>query len=366
MAVLNGTLMSKDTVICTVKNGIIAECNTQLLPLYLKRTGDMERWLSERAIDLHRVNSRLLKKALRLTSADDLQTVLSVNAATITDTYWFKEADSALTYDTIRFKENMFDTLALRGDPNGFSQKPSRTPELTNIGSFEKCWRLIDGSWWMYKQGTDAEYFSELFIYTLGNKLGFDMAYYEMDGGYIRTKDFTNGAVVNFESIDGMVGDDDNYEPCFRGIYEQSEELAIQYLEMIYMDTLCLNLDRHTKNFGVLRDVESGKILKMAPNYDNNVALISRGTVNDISRKTDGLIEFFEEFVKGNEAAGKLYSEMDIPVVTVDIIDECLKEIPIQTDNEYIRAFILNGQKRMAEILGVDLNQEQAGTEMTM
>lgn len=159
---ITGYIMLEDNIIATVKNGEITECNERLLPLYLQRTKYVEGWFASRAIDTHRTNSRLLKKALRLRTADDAQTALSVNAATVTDRYWFKPEGSTALYEDIRFKENYFDSLALRGDPNGFSRKPSRTPELTNIGSYEKCWRLIDGKWWMYKSGTDSEYFSEL------------------------------------------------------------------------------------------------------------------------------------------------------------------------------------------------------------
>ena len=98
-------------------------------------------------------------------------------------------------------QENYFDSLALRGDPNGFSHKPSRTPELTNTGSYEKCWRLINGEWWMYKSGSQNEYFSELFVCLLGEKLGLDMAHYEMDDGYIRTKNFTDGTDLSLSLI---------------------------------------------------------------------------------------------------------------------------------------------------------------------
>ena len=166
MSSITGTLMSEDRVIATVKNGEITGYDEALLPLYLKRTMDMEGWLASRAIDAHRTNSRLLKKALRIHTADDAQVALTVNAATVTDRYWFRPEGSTACYDDIRFKENYFDSLALRGDPDGFSHKPSRTPELTNTGSFEKCWRLIDGNWWMYKSGNDNEYFSELWRIT--------------------------------------------------------------------------------------------------------------------------------------------------------------------------------------------------------
>ena len=162
MRSITGTLMSEDRVIATVKNGEIVDYDDALLPLYLKRTKYMEGWLSSRAIDAHRTNSRLLKRALRLKTTDDAETALAVNAATVTDRYWFRPEGSTACWEDVRFKENYFDTIALRGDPTGFSHRPSRTPELTNTGSFEKCWRLIDGTWWMYKSGNNNEYFSEL------------------------------------------------------------------------------------------------------------------------------------------------------------------------------------------------------------
>lgn len=114
-------------------------------PLYIQRTNNFVGWLLSRCINLHRTNSRLLRKALRLTNTNEVELVLKYNAAAITDSYWFKPENTDLKYDDVRFKENLFDTLALRGDPDGFSIPPQRTPELTNIGSFEKCWRLIDG-----------------------------------------------------------------------------------------------------------------------------------------------------------------------------------------------------------------------------
>lgn len=100
-------------------------------------------WLETRAIDSHRANSRLLKKALRLKEKSDIFSVISVNGITITDTYWVKDIDSPLTYDEVRFNNDYFSKLALTGSYDSFSRaansKQSRTPELTNTGSYEKC-----------------------------------------------------------------------------------------------------------------------------------------------------------------------------------------------------------------------------------
>ena len=354
MIAITGTIMAEDRAVATVKNGEIVEYDDALVPLYLKRTGNVEGWLASRAIDAHRTNARLLKRALRLREKDDAQTALAVNAATVTDRYWFRPEGSTARYEDVRFKENYFDTLALRGDPNGFSHKPSRTPELTNTGSFEKCWRLIDGEWWMYKSGNQNEYFSELFIGVLGEKLGLDIAHYEMDGDYIRTKDFTDGASVQFEPISALMDDDEDYGDCFRAIRAVSPELAEQYLKIVWFDTVCYNMDRHTGNFGFLRDVKSGKILSMAPNFDNNIALIARGYPQDKNREKDGIIRFFREFLSENADARQMLREMKLPEITEELLDSCLDAVPIEVDREFIKTFILNGQAVVKELIYSD------------
>lgn len=348
---ITGALMLEDLKIAKIENGRIVDSNHALLPLYLKRKDDIEGWLASRAIDTHRTNSRLLKRALRLHQTNDVQTSLAVNAATITDRYWFRPEGSTDTYADVRFKENDFAELALRGDPDSFSKRPSRTPELTNTGSFEKCWKLIDGKWWMYKSGSDAEYFSELFICKLCEKLGLAVAHYELDGAYIRSLDFTDGARVNFEPMKSLADDDDDYEHCYNILKEISPKIAEQYLLLVWMDTICYNMDRHTENFGLLRDIKTGGILSLAPNYDNNIALIAKGYPSDVSRECDGIIRFFAEFVESCPEAHAAYQSLIFPVITSKIIDECLAEIPIDVDKDYIRKFVLNGQDRVREIL---------------
>ena len=365
---INGTLMSEDRVIATVVNSEITEYNEKLLPLYLKRTRNLEGWLSSRAIDAHRTNSRLLKRALRLRTADDAETALAVNAATVTARYWFKPEGSAACWDDVRFKENYFDSLALRGDPNGFSHKPSRTPELTNTGSFEKCWRLIDGVWWMYKSGNENEYFSELFICKLGEKLGLPMAHYELDDGYIRSRNFTDGTDLIFEPISALMNDNEEYSDCFDTLCALSPLLAEQYLYIIWTDTVCFNMDRHTENFGFLRNVHSGEIVSMAPNYDNNVALIARGYPDNCDRTGDGLIRFFREFLIDNAEAKAMYRAMGLPEITEQIIAECMDEIPIPVDRAFITSFILNGQRIVNDIIFTDAmtEEEETSFDLTM
>ena len=349
MLKLSGQIMSKDTVIATVQDGIITDSNQVLLPLFLKKTGDVEGWLGGRAIDSHRTNSRLLKKALRLTTADDAELVLKVNGVTITDTYWFRGKGSALTYEEVRFKRNMFDKLALAGDPDSFNQPYSPTPELTNIGSFEKCWRLDDGKWWMIKQCSELERFSELFICRLGQALKLSMADYHAENGTIKSPEFTNGASVNYESAAGLAGGDEDYDLNFDIFWKISPEIAKQYLAIIYMDTICFNMDRHTQNYGVLRDVENGNILSMAPNFDNNIALFARGIPNNLARQNDKLISLFCELLEKDRRALEFAKQLSVP--NREMINQCIEQITIPVDHHVVSDFVMNGSDQVQDCI---------------
>jgi hypothetical protein len=349
---LNGTLMSRDTEVAKIVDGELKIVNAALLPLYLKRRNDVEGWLEGRAIDGHRTNSRLLKKALRLNNYDDISVVLKVNAATITDTYWFRgENDINLTYQDIVFRENIFDNLALYGDPDSFNYAFSPTPELTNIGSYEKCWKLVDGHWWLYKQGKDLERFSEMFISELGKSLGLPMAEYELDGEYIRSRDFTDGASVNYEAVDGIVGENEDYAFNFQEFDKLSPKIAEQYIGLIYLDSVCFNMDRHTKNYGILRDSRSGDILALAPNFDNNVALFSRGYPKSSDRENDKLIELFLELLEKEPKALQYFNNLRLPRIETRMISACADNIPIDVNHKFLSDFLLNGDRRIRQYI---------------
>ncbi len=61
---------------------------------------------------------------------------MQVNAATVTDIYWIKPLDSELVYADVKFDNDYFSNLALRGTYDSFNRaansKHSKTPELTD------------------------------------------------------------------------------------------------------------------------------------------------------------------------------------------------------------------------------------------
>ena len=333
-------ILSRDTVVAVWQNAELKVLNNALLPLYLKRVSNANSWLETRAIDFHRANSRLLKKALRLAEKDDVSTVLHVNAATITDTYWVREIGSDLKYEDIRFNKDYFSNLALRGDYSSFNsaakRKDTKTPELTNIGSFEKCWKLRNGKWWIYKSANQKEQFSELFVYELGKLLGMNMAYYEKGDKCVKSLDFTDSARVIFEPALSFMGDEEDYIKVVEKLKELCPTAIPDYIKMVFLDTITANPDRHTGNFGLMRDAKTGELLGLAPNFDNNMALIARGYPTSKSTN-DLLITLFNELMEKYPE----YKEY-LPKVTEQMVKKVISKLNMKVKSQVIADFVVN------------------------
>ncbi len=360
-----GHLLSGDDIVAEIKNGEVIPRIKSKMPLYLAHGGSFEKWLESRAIDRHRPNSRILKKVLRLTDTSDVATVLHANAATITDDFWIRQEGCTLSYAAVQFKEDIFADIALSGDAGSFSkcynqaELSSKTPELTNIGSFEKCWRLEANGWVMYKRGNPLELFSELFVSELAMRLGFNTARYERSGDFIKTKDFTEGR-YNFEPMSGLVGEDEGYLRSYDTLMEISPKLAEQYLDILFMDTICMNMDRHTGNYGLLREKLTGEIISMAPNFDNNISLISRGYLSQGASRSNLLTQLFSELI----------SERKVTYYAPEISKEELREIAVgcdvcrEIDIDYVVDFVAYYLEAVQAMLHDMRHEQDFGLEM--
>lgn len=79
---------------------------------------------------------------------------------------------------------------------------------------------------------------------------------------------------------------------------ELSDKFGTDYVGMIFVDTLVVaNPDRHTFNYGILREVNTGEVLGFALNFDNSIALISRGYPTNIARKNDAFVRLFHKLL---------------------------------------------------------------------
>ena len=345
MSIRNYEIFSGEILVAVWNDNVLTVVNADLIPMYLKYNQDADRWLASRAIDHRRPNSRLLKKALRLVEKDDISSVIHVNGAKITDNYWIRELGSELTYSDVKFSDDYFSNLALKGNYDSFNKaansKRSKTPELTNVGSFEKCWKLRDGKWWMYKKASHDEMFSELFVYELGCALGMNMAVYQRGEACIKSLDFTEAARVNFEPASTFMGDNEDYFDVVKALEKICPKAIPDYIRMIFMDTICANPDRHTNNFGLLRDIKTGDLIGFAPNYDNNMALISRGYPSKSGSK-DMLISLFNELIEEYP----IYRSC-IPEVTEEMVRVAIAKVNMKVRTQVVDDLVVGRYKQI-------------------
>ena len=115
-----------------------------------------------------------------------------------------------------------------------------------------------------------------------------------------------------------------------------------RYVELLLMDTICRNADRHTYNYGLLRNQQTGEVVSLAPNFDNNIALISGG-MDDGPRRPDLLTELLEEFEAATGAVTDYTARHEIPTLTPELIAQCCEKTGIPVDAEYMQQFVLAG-----------------------
>ena len=163
-----------------------------------------------------------------------------------------------------------------------------------------------------------------------------NMAVYERGNGYIKTLDFTDNASVNFEPASSFMGDNEDYEAVITKLEEICPQAISDYVKMIFLDTIVANPDRHTNNFGLLRDVNSGRFIGLAPNFDNNMALISRGYPSK-PKQNDLLIKLFNEILD-NHPEYRSY----IPNISEADVRKCIDSLHMRVKKDVVTQMIMS------------------------
>ena len=101
------------------------------------------------------------------------------------------------------------------------------------------------------------------------------MAEYKTGEGTVLTPDFTNGA--NLEHAFAFMGENEDYADTLAVLKNLCPAAIPDYIRMIFLDALIANPDRHTFNFGLMRDRSTGMLTGLAPLFDHNMALAGGG-----------------------------------------------------------------------------------------
>ena len=248
---------------------------TELRPIGYGRLGD---FLARRQAPKHRKH---IKELLERYGCDDLEGFLRVtHALSLNDTFWVKEADSELCWDSVSLYQNEFDQLVSEAAFDGVISETdlsSTSPEFGTDGSYAKCWvRDADGIW-LYKSGSGLhviEPVSEFLVSQLARHICPNAVRYDLD--LYHDKLVSKCPLFTTEAT-GLA----KASAVFRG--EQTIPRLLDYCQtlgsdsdfrrMCVLDAITLNPDRHYGNFGFLFDNRTMAIAGMAPIFDNNRAL---------------------------------------------------------------------------------------------
>ena len=163
-----------------------------------------------------------------------------------------------------------------------------------------------------------------------------NMAYYEKGDKCVKSLDFTDSAKVIFEPALSFMGDEEDYIKVIEKLKEICPKAIPDYIKMVFLDTITANPDRHTGNFGLMRDAKSGELLGLAPNFDSNMALIARGYPKAKSAN-DLLITLFNELMEKYPE----YKEY-VPKVTEQTVKKVITKLNMKVKSQVVIELVIS------------------------
>ena len=281
-------LMNKDVVVATYKEEKrVADYRyeeVKSLDAYLPYGfTDINDWIDGRQIAKHRSSIEKLMRELGLTTRHDF--IGMIRCLSLTDTFWMKREDEPLKWADVSLYRNPFDDVIARIAFDGTGmygrQNSPTSPEFATSGSFAKCWIREGERISLLKRGSTGfanagfEPYSEVLASDLLQAAKIDHVPYTLMKfhGKLACKCpiFTSeerGFVSAYRFFSRNFDVDDMLEFSAAHCAEES------FREMIVIDAVMANVDRHSGNYGFLVDNATGEVLRMAPLFDHNMACL--------------------------------------------------------------------------------------------
>lgn len=264
----------------------VASLGPARLPLGLDPTDEgLAKWLSTRALPLNRAYADKLCLQMGIAPGDSARVVEVGRGLSLNDSYWVVPEGFDGAFDDYNLFENDFSALlslvaytgrldAARLGSHGL------TPELSTGGTLAKAWRIADdGTRLLFKASTEGyapgEPLSEAATSAISAVAGIRHAGYWLDRWDGRTCSVCacfcdrETSYVPFAVATGKTSLPDVVATTMALGGNVFEDLV----DMLVLDCLCANTDRHLTNFGLMVDASSGKVMGLSPVFDNGRAL---------------------------------------------------------------------------------------------
>lgn len=250
-------------------------------------------WFRGRGIPSWRKDLEKLLDKLGVSSSVEL--LNKYYGLSLLDQYWLKDVNSDVKYEDINFFTNDFEYEAYLDASLDSSSKSIvsldknifKSPNNTTDGMLQKGWIIESGKRVLVKgtyTSNKEEPINEYLASQICKRLGFDYCNYEVEWSdktklISKCNDFINENeelisaydIYNSEKKPNNISD---YEFYIQILEKHNVPNARENMENLFiLDYLMLNNDRHLKNFGIIRNVNTLKWEKVAPIFDTGESM---------------------------------------------------------------------------------------------
>ena len=310
--------------------------NTSLLPLDLELNEDgLFKWLKHRTIPSNRAYVRTLLSKCGLNLNRPLNIIKVSKGLSLNDCYWIVEEGFEGKFENFNLYDNHLSRvlagIAFTGYGSSIRSSLASSPEFTTNGMLPKCWRRIKGKIYLYKGGTTGasntgmEPYSEFYAHQVAQAMEIDSVPYNICKWkgelcsyceLFTSKDYSFVPVGKIVKTGGMT--------AVREFYENLGKEYVKALDdMIVLDALICNTDRHYGNFGFLVNNKTNKIVAPAPLFDHGNSLYNFAGRDDL--------ESYDAFSQ--------YADTLLPCVYDDFILEA-KKVLTKEHKEHLRKLL--------------------------
>lgn len=249
-----------------------------------------------------------LVECLNLSNFQKIGFILENKALSLSDCYWVKSEESDNTWENTNYFDNKFnqDLIDIYIDSSilpDIKNKVIISPSNTLDGFLPKAWVIKDDKRFLFKISSieDREVINEVICSEILNSLNIECVRYNYDlfndkegcSCECMCNNNTDFITANYYANSNKKDNVSDIE-CICNKLNELYGNYNKFYEMVQMDFVLANTDRHWNNFGFLRDATTLEYLKFAPIYDNGNSLwhnrqINKIGTNDSYRMLSGL-----------------------------------------------------------------------------
>lgn len=274
----------------------VNEAEKHLLPLDLSLTGDsIAKWLKSRTIPKNRAYVHNFLSKCNLNLNRPMNIIKVSKGLSLNDCYWVVEEGFSGTFEKYNLYDNRFSRvlalIAFTGYGSSVRSSLASCPEFTTNGMLPKCWRRVNGEIKLYKGGTSGasntgnEPYCEYYAAQIAKELGISA----IDYGLSKWKGALCSTCVLFTSKEyaflpvGKVVTSGGMEAVASYYEKMGAAYAKALADMLVLDAIICNTDRHFGNFGFLVDNRTNEIVAPAPLFDHGNSLFNFAGKDDLA-----------------------------------------------------------------------------------